>query len=55
MIQNQIIKILGDHILEFIIANVKKAKYIAISTDETTDGNTQTQLTMTLCYVDVST
>ena len=52
MIQNQIIKILGDHIFECVIANVKETKYTAISADEATDGSMQTQLTMTLHYVD---
>ena len=51
-IQNQIVKILGDQVLDGIIANVKKAKYFAISADEATDSGKQTQLTMVLRYVD---
>ena len=52
MIPNQLIKILVDQILEHITANVKKSKYFAISVDEATDGRMQTQLAMTLHYVD---
>ena len=47
-IQNQIVKILGDQILDSIIANVKDAKYFAIVADEAADKSNQTQLTMTL-------
>ena len=50
--KSQINKILGDQILECIIANVKNAKYFTISADEARDGSMQTQLTMTLCSVD---
>ena len=51
-IQNQLIKIISDQILEGIIAKVKTAKFFAVSADEATDNGLQTQLTMTLCYVD---
>ena len=51
-IQNQIIEILGDQVLEGIIANMKAAKYFAVSADEATDRGLQTQLTITVCYVD---
>ena len=51
-IQNQIIEVLGDQLLEGIIANVKAAKYFAVSADEATDRGLQTQLTVTVCYVD---
>ena len=43
---------LGDQLLEGIIANVKAAKYFAVSADEATDRGLQTQLTVTVCYVD---
>ena len=43
---------MGDQILEGIIANVKMAKYFAVSVDEVTDRHLQSQLTVTLCYVD---
>ena len=51
-IQNQIIEMLGDQVLEGIIANVKAAKYFAVSADEATDRGLQTQLTITVHYVD---
>ena len=51
-IQNQLINILGDQILENIITNVKRAKYFAVAADEATDWSLQTQLTMTLRYID---
>ena len=51
-IQNQIIEVLGDQLLEGIIANVKAAKYFVVSADEATDRGLQTQLTVTVCYVD---
>ena len=51
-IQNQLIKIISDQILEGIIAKVKTAKFFAVSADEATDKGLQTQLTMTLRYVD---
>ena len=43
---------MGDQILDGTIANVKKAKYFAISADEAIDTGNQIQLTMTLRYVD---
>ena len=43
---------MGDQILEGIIANVKMAKYFAVSADEATDRSLQSQLIVTLCYVD---
>ena len=43
---------LGDQLLEGIIANVKAVKYFAVSADEATDRGLQTQLTVTVCYVD---
>ena len=43
---------MSDQILEGIIAKVKAAKYFAVSADEATDKGLQTQLTMTLRYVD---
>ena len=51
-IQDELIQIIGDQVLEGIIANVKTAKYFAVSTDEATDRGLQTQLTITLCSVD---
>ena len=51
-IQNQIIEVLGDQLLEGIIANVKAAKYFAVSADEATDRGLQTQLTVTVHYAD---
>ena len=53
-IQNQLIQIMGDQILEGIIAKVQTAKFFAVSADEATDRGLQTQLTMTLHYVDES-
>ena len=50
--KNQIIEILGDQVLEGIIANVKAAKYFAVSADEATDRGLQTQLTITVHCVD---
>ena len=43
---------MGDQILEGIIANVEMAKYLAVLTDEITDRSLQSQLTVTLHYVD---
>ena len=51
-IQNQLIQIMSNQILEGIIAKVKTAKYFAVAADEATDHGNQTQLTMTLRYVD---
>ena len=51
-IQNQIIEILGDQVLEGNIANVKAAKYFAVSANEATDRGLETQLTITVHYVD---
>ena len=51
-IQNQLIQIMSNQILEGIITKVKTAKYFAVAADETTDHGNQTQLTMTLRYVD---
>ena len=53
-IQNQLIQIMGDQILEGIIAKVQTAKFFAVSADEATDRGLQMQLTMTLRYVDES-
>ena len=50
--QNELIHIIGDQILEGIIANVKMAKYFAVLADEVTDRSLQSQLTVTLRYVD---
>ena len=43
---------MGDQILEGIIANVKMVKYFAVSVDKATDRSVQSQLTVTVCYVD---
>ena len=51
-IQNQIVQILSDQVLEGIIANVNEAKYFTVSADEATDRGLQTQLTVTVHYVD---
>ena len=51
-IQNQLIKIISDQILEGIITKAQTAKFFAVSADEATDRGLQTQLTMTLQYVD---
>ena len=51
-IQNELIHIIGDQILEGIIANVKMARYFAVLADEATDRSLQSQLTVTLHYVD---
>ena len=50
-IQNQIIEILGDQVLEGIIANVKAAKYFAVSADEATDRGLQSQCIMLMKLV----
>ena len=51
-IQNQLITIISDQILEGIITKVQTAKFFAVSADEATDRGLQTQLTMTVRYVD---
>ena len=43
---------MGDQILEGIIANVKMAKDFAVLANEATDRSLQSQLKVTLCYVD---
>ena len=43
---------MGDQILEGIIANGKMTKYFAVLADEATDRSLQSQLTVTLWYVD---
>ena len=45
-VQNELIHIMGDQILEGIIANVKMAKYFAVLADEATDRSLQSQLTV---------
>ena len=51
-IENQIVQILSDQVLEGIIANVNAAKYFPVSADKATDRGLQTQLTVTVHYVD---
>ena len=52
IIQNELIQIISDHIMDGIIAKVKKAKFYAVAADEAIDRGLQTQLTTTLRYVD---
>jgi hypothetical protein len=50
-IQNQVIQILGDHIFNKILVNVKEAKYFSVIADEVTDSSNKEQLGVVLRYV----
>ena len=50
-IQNQVIDIIGDHILEKILSKVKKAQYFSLIADEVTDCSNREQLGLALRYV----
>lgn len=50
-IQNQVIQVLGDHILHKILINVKGAKYFSVIADEVTDSSNKEQLGVVLRYV----
>ena len=51
-IQNQVIEVLGDHILQKILIKVKQAKYFSLIADEVTDCSNKEQLAVVLRYVD---
>ena len=51
-IQNQVIEVLGDHILQKILTKVKQAKYFSLIADEVTDCSNKEQLGVVLRYVD---
>ena len=51
-IQNQMIKVLGDHILQKILTKVKQAKYFSLIADLVTDCSNKQQLVVLLRYVD---
>ena len=50
-IQNQVIQVLGDHILHKILISVKEAKYFSMIADEVTDSSNKEQLAVVLRYV----
>ena len=50
-IQNQVIQVLGDHMLHKILINVKEAKCFSVITDEVTDSSNKEQLAVVLRYV----
>ena len=50
-IQNQVIDILGDHILEKILLKVKKAQLFTLIADEVTDCSNKEQLSLMLRYI----
>ena len=50
-IQNQVIDIVGDHILEKILSKVKKAQFFTLIADEVTDCSNKEQLGLALRYV----
>ena len=52
-IQNQVIDVLGDHILEKVLTKVKKAQYFSLIADEVTDSSNKEQLGLVLRYVNV--
>ena len=54
-IQNQIIPILADQVLQFIISRVKAAKWFSVIADEVTDVLNKEQLSIALRYVDSDT
>ena len=51
MIQNEIIGIIGDHIRDSILKNVKEAKWFTVMADEVTDASNKEQLSIVLRYV----
>ena len=50
-IQNQVIDIIGDHILEKILSKVKRAQFFTLIADEVTDRSNKEQLGLALRYV----
>lgn len=50
-IQNQVIQVLGDHILHKILTNVKEEKFFSVIADEVTDSSNKEQLGVVLRYV----
>ncbi|KAK3919252.1 LOW QUALITY PROTEIN: 52 kDa repressor of the inhibitor of the protein kinase, partial [Frankliniella fusca] len=52
--QNQIIKCIGDEVLQTVISRVLAAEFYAVSFDETTDASHKSQLSLILRYVDIS-
>ena len=51
--QNDLIKIIGDHITEKIVKNIKDgSRWFAVQADETLDIANHEQLTMSIRYVD---
>lgn len=51
-IQNQLIMLIGDHIRDSIIQEIKEAKYFSILCDEVTDNANLEQLSLVLRFVD---
>ena len=50
-IQNQLIMLIGDHIRDSIIQEIKEAKYFSILCDEVTDNANLEQLSLVLRFV----
>ena len=53
-IQNELIQIIGNHICDQIIHQVKQSPYFAVIADEVTDCSNKEQLSLVLRYVDAS-
>ena len=53
-IQNQIIEIIGEHIRERILTEIKEAKYYSILCDEVSDVSNKEQVSIVLRFVDGS-
>ena len=51
-IQNEVIKTCGDHILEKLLTEVRKAGYFSIIGDEATDSSNNEQLSLVIRFVD---
>ena len=50
-IQNEVIKTCGDHILEKLLTEVRKAGYFSIIGDEATDSSNSEQLSLVIRFV----
>ena len=53
-IQNQIIDIIGNHIRDKILSEIKEAKYYSILCDEVSDVSNKEQVSIVIRFVDSS-
>ena len=53
-IQNSIINLCGERILRTLVADIRKARYISLVADETSDVERDEPLYICVCYVSVT-